>query len=436
MRIILSLLVLWSGLLSANIQQFTLDNGLKIRVKEDHRAPIAVSMIWYDVGSADEISGVTGVSHALEHLMFKGTAKYPAGIFSKKIAAIGGQENAMTSNDYTVFYEKIAASKLALCLKLEADRMRNLQLKPNEFAHEIRVIQEERRQRTDDNPKALTFERFLATAHLSAPYQHPVIGWMGDLKQMTLQDAKNWYDTYYAPNHATLVVVGDVDAKNVYQLAKRYFGHIPGGRTLTRKAHTEPPALGEKNTRVHTHAQLPMLILGYTVPSIKSTTNPVTPVALDLIAGILDNGDAGRFGKELMQNQQIASGVETYYNRYTRYDTQFVFFGVPNKTHTLRELRTGILSEITRLKATLVSDEELQRVKTQIIAQKTFEKDAIFEQAMELGLLETLGLSLNTADEYIERINHISAEEIRKTARQYFQSMRLTEAQLIPNPAS
>ena len=434
MRMIFILFALCASALSAQTQQFTLDNGLKILVKEDHRAPIVVSMIWYNVGSADEPGGITGVSHALEHLMFKGTAQYPLGVFSKTMAGIGGQENAMTSNDYTAFYENTAASHLGLSLKLEADRMQHLLLDQEEFGREIKVIQEERRLRTDNSPQALTFERFLATAHLSSPYHHPVIGWMSDLKHMDVGDARAWYLRYYTPSNATLVVVGDVQAPAVYGLAKQYFGAI-GTRTLpARKSQPEPPALGKKTVFVKTPAQTPMLLMGYTVPSIKSAspTDASTPYALEIISGLLSAGDSGRFNKQLVRSSQVASSADAYYNPYARYQTQFVLFGTPSKAHTVADLSAGIQLEIKRLKDTPVDAHELQRIKTQLIAQKTFERDSIFTQAMELGLLETVGLGWKTADQYVERIHAITPEQIQKTARCYFQDDGLTEAQLIP----
>lgn len=436
MRIVLiALFTLFSWQTFSQVQQFTLNNGLKILVKEDHRAPIAVSMVWYHVGSADEPGGITGISHALEHLMFKGTLKNPEGVFSKKIAAIGGQENAFTNNDYTAYFEKIAAPHLAMSFELEADRMQHLQLTKQTFSKEIKVIQEERRLRTDDNPQALTFERFLAAAHLSAPYHHPVIGWMSDLKQMQASDAKTWYERFYAPNNALLVVVGDVDSNQVYQLAKHYFENIPKHPIILRKMQWEPPNLGKKTVEVHAPAQVPMLMIGFPAPTVKtvSAQHTADPYALELIAGILDAGDSARFSQRLIRKQQIASNVDIFYNLYAQYQTQFVLYGTPSQSHDLSTLKQGILAELTRLQKEQVSEAELQRVKTQIIAQKTFERDSIFGQAMELGVLETVGIGWQTAEKYIERINQITPAQIQKTAQRYFQPHELTEAHLIPN---
>lgn len=423
-------LLSWQAL--GEVHKFTLPNGLKILVKEDHRAPVAVSMMWYNIGSADEPGGITGVSHALEHLMFKGTTKYPAGVFSKTIAAIGGQENAFTNYDYTAYFEKIAASQLSVSFELEADRMQNLLLDKNEFAKEIKVIREERRMRTDDNPQALTLERYLATAHLTEPYHHPVIGWMEDLQHLSVNDAKSWYQSFYAPNNATLVVVGDVDANKVHDLAKVYFGNIQRRPDFIRKNQVEPPALGAKSIEVHAPAQLPMILFGYTVPSVKTAKLSWEPFALEIIASILDAGDSSRFAKNLVRGKHLVNGISASYNLYSRYQTQFIFSGIPSQQHNLNEVKSAILDEIKQLQKTLVSEAELKRIKTQIIAQKTFEKDSIMGQAMELGLLETLGIGWQAAESYTDKINAVTPEQVQEAAKRYFNEQSMTEARLIP----
>lgn len=433
MRIVLLIfLIILSLPAQSQVHEFTLDNGLKLLVKEDHRAPVVVSMVWYNVGSADEAGGITGVSHALEHLMFKGTAKFPRGVFSKTIAEIGGQENAFTNTDYTVYFEKLAASQLPTSFELEADRMQNLLLDNNEFAKEIKVIREERRLRTENNPQNLTFERFLATAHLSSPYQHPVIGWMHDLYQLKTSDLKTWYQRYYGPNNATVVVVGDVNSKEVYRLAVKYFGQIPSRTISPRKLQIEPPSLGKKFVRVNAPAQSPLLLLGYTVPSRTTAKAPWESYALEIIAYILDGGESSRFAKDLVRGSHLASNAGVSYNLYSRYQTQFILLGTPSQGHPLAALKTAILKEVERLRNEPVGEAELKRIKTQIIAQKTFEKESIFAQAMELGLLQTLGLGWQLADGYVDNINQVSAAQIQQAAQRYFQQQALTQAQLIP----
>ncbi len=295
------------------------------------------------------------------------------------------------------------------------------------------MIQEERRLRTDDNPQALAFERYLATAHLSAPYHHPVIGWMTDIEQMTIKDLKAWYERFYAPDNATLVVVGDVNPAQVHGLAEKFFGQINKKINYQRKPQVEPPSLGPKYTEIHAPAQLPLLMFGYPAPGVKTAKTAWEPYALEVISGILDGGESARFAKNLVRGSHVASGANVFYNLYTRYPTQFVFLGLPSQTHTIDEVKGAILKEIKKLKTELVSPTELKRVKTQIIAQKTYEKDSIFGQAMEIGLLETIGLGANTADSYIDNIKNISAEQIQQAAKRYFQEQAITEARLIPS---
>ena len=224
------------GLISSGngVHEYQLANGLKILVKEDHRAPVVVSQIWYKVGSSYEHSGSTGVAHVLEHMMFKGTKKHGPNEFSKIISANGGRENAFTGQDYTAYFQQLEKSRLPISFELEADRMANLNLRAEDFEKEVKVVMEERRMRTEDNPQALTYEQFAATAFVSSPYHHPIIGWMDDLEHMDVNDMRSWYKHWYAPNNATLVVAGDVDPDAVFELAKKYFGDSnPLGQVLS-----------------------------------------------------------------------------------------------------------------------------------------------------------------------------------------------------------
>jgi zinc protease len=416
----------------AKTTEYKLDNGLKLIVKEDHRAPVVVSMIWYKVGSSDEPGGITGISHALEHMMFKGTKKYPTGIFSKIIAENGGRENAFTNTDYTAYFEQLAAKRLAISFELEADRMTNLLLSPKEFAKEIKVIQEERRMRTDDNPQALSFERFMAAAHLASPYQHPVIGWMNDLINMNINDLTQWYQRYYTPNNATLVVVGDVNPEKTLALAKKYFSAIKPRNIKPKKPQLEPRPLGEKHINVSAPAKLPFLMLGYSAPSVKTAKESWKPYAFEVLAGILGGGESARLAKDVVRGSQIATFADVYYNLYARYDTQFIIYGTPSQKHTPLQLKKAFIAQLNALKKEKVPDAELQRIKNQIIAQKIFEKDSIFGQAMEIGLLETVGLSHQESEQYIKKINAITSSQLRQVAIELFNNKRLTSTLLTP----
>lgn len=434
MRILLLAgLFFYSGFTLSQIQHFTLNNGLKIIVKEDHRAPIAVSMIWYHVGSADEPGGITGVSHVLEHMLYKGTVENPIGIFSQKITQLGGEFNAMTHYDYTAYYEKLTADQLATSFALEADRMQNLQWEQEQFKQEMNVIQEERRIRINNVPQALALEHFLATAHVSAPYHHPVIGWMPDLKQMTMQDAKTWYEQYYSPNNATLVVVGDVKPSQVFALAKQYFAPLKSHIQPVRKQQIEPPGLGKKTLELHTHSQVPLVMLGYTVPSLKSMQNSeaVKPYALEIIAAILGAAN-GRLIQNLEQGSRLAHETTVQYNPYAYYQTQFIVYGIPSSIQQMGSLTKALYREIDRIKKEPIGAKELEQIKVQLIAQKTFEQDSIYNQAMEIGLLETIGLGYSVASHYAERIHAITAKQIQQIAQRYFIDANLTEAIMTP----
>ena len=300
------------------VYSYQLKNGMKILVHPDHRSPVVVSQVWYKVGGSYEYDGVTGVSHALEHMMFKGTHNYKAGEFSEIIAANGGNENAFTGKDYTAYFQRIASDRLELCLQLEADRMRNLILDEDEFKKEIEVIKEERRMRTDDNPTALTYERFNAVAFLNSSYRQPIIGWMDDLDAMTVDNLRHWYQTWYAPNNATLVVHGDVQPQQVYQLAKRYFGSIEASEITPLKPRIEVQQQGERRITVQAPAKVPYLLMGYKVPVLKTVAEDWEVYALEVLAGVLDGGDSSRLTRQLVRKQGVASQASAGYSPYDR----------------------------------------------------------------------------------------------------------------------
>jgi zinc protease len=434
--VIMTIFMLLSCQTTCQVRSLTLDNGLKVLVKEDHRAPVAICMIWYNVGAADEPDGLTGISHVLEHLMFKGTTHYPLGGFSQTVASIGGQENALTSHDYTVYYEQVPTQHIELSVELEADRMHQLLFDKQEFVKEMKVIQEERRLRIEDKPRALLFERFLLAAHGTAPYHHPSIGWMSDLHHMQLQNVKTWYQRFYAPNNATLIVVGDVNTATMFALAKKHFGPIKKHSLKEGTSQPESPLLSKKTLIVKSPTKMPMMVMGYSVPTINTTSrnHPMDPYVLEVITGILSPSNSGRLTSSLVQKKQLASHVDVFYNLYARFQTQFILFGTPNPSHTLDELATGMNKELERLQKESVSPMELQRVKKQIIAQKAFEQDSLFNQAMEIGLLEMTGLGGQASENYMEHIKSITPQQIQEVSQRYFHEKTRTQAQLRPEP--
>ncbi|GAB4301693.1 MAG: pitrilysin family protein [Thiohalomonadaceae bacterium] len=416
------------------VHETTLANGLKVIVKEDHRAPVVVSQVWYKVGSSYEYGGLTGISHVLEHMMFKGTPNHPPGEFSRIIAEHGGRENAFTAQDYTAYFQQLEKTRLPIAFELEADRMRHLTLDPQEFAKELQVVMEERRLRTDDDPQSLTWEAFAAAAWQVSPYRHPIIGWMNDLEHLQADDLRRWYQTWYAPNNATLVVVGDVEPHEVFALAERHYGSLQPSTIAPPKPRVEPPQRGERRIVVKAPAELPYLVMGYKVPTLKTATADWKPYALEVLGGVLDGGDSARLPRELVRGSQIAAGIHAGYTLTARLGDLFAFSGTPAQGHDIAALERAIKAQIERLKTEPVSSEELARIKAQVTAAKVYERDSVFYQAMQIGVMETVGLDWRLLEEYPQRIAAVTPEQVMAVAREFFTDDNLTVAVLEPQP--
>lgn len=422
----------------AAVHEYQLENGLKILVKEDNRAPVVVSQIWYKVGSSYEKEGITGISHVLEHMMFKGTEKYAPGEFSRIISENGGQENAFTSKDYTAYFQTMESSHLEISMALEADRMHNLKLTEQEFIKEIEVVKEERRLRTEDKPRSFTYEVAMASAFQTGPYRHPIIGWMHDLDTMTVADLHVWYKQWYAPNNATLVVSGDVEAETVYQLAEKYFGSLPAGNKANLDFLPEVSQNGIKRITVKKPAEVPYLFMGYKVPVLKTAIDQPDILekwevyALEVLANILSGGGSARFASNLVRGKEVAASVSASYNLASRFNNLFSISGTPASGHTVAQLEGAVNQEIGMLQDFLVSDEELARVKIQVVANDVYERDSIFYQAMVLGIFETVGLAWQEAEKYVDSVKAVTAEQVQMVARKYLQQERLTVTILEP----
>lgn len=421
----------------AEVKSFMLDNGMKILVKEDHRSPVVVSQVWYKVGGSYEYDGITGISHALEHMMFKGTHNYKPGEFSEIIAANGGSENAFTGKDYTAYFQRIASDRLELCLQLEADRMRNLVIEDSEFKKEIEVIKEERRMRTDDKPTSLTYEQFNAIAFLNSSYHQPIIGWMEDLNTMTAENLRQWYQTWYAPNNATLMVSGDVNAQQVFELAKKYFGPLKTSQIPEVKSRIEVKQQGERRITIRAPAEVPYLLMGYKVPALKTITEPSEQwqvYALEVLAGILDGGNSSRFTASLVRDKEIASSAGAGYEMYGRQDGLFLLDGTPTKKSSMQKLEQALIQEIENIKNQAPTEKELERVKAQVMAAAVYEQDSSFYQAMQLGILETVGLGWEVKQDYLVKVQQVTAKQVQAVAKKYLQQDQLTVAVLEPLP--
>jgi zinc protease len=430
-------ILLISSAAVANPHEFLLDNGLRLIVKQDHRSPVVVTQIWYKAGSIDEVNGVTGVAHVLEHMMFKGTEKVPNGDFSKKIAAAGGRENAFTSYDYTAYYQQLHKNHLPMAMELEADRMRNLILTEEEFSKEIKVVMEERRLRTDDQARSLLYEKMMSVAYQAHPYKNPIIGWMNDLENMRVEDAREWYDRWYAPNNAILIVVGDVDANEVFRLAQKNYGTIPKHPLLplnARKPQTEPPQTGTKRIIVKAPAELPYLMMGYHAPTIKNVMEDWEPYALEILEGVLDGHASARLNKSLVRESQIANSANAGYSAMARGPSVFFLSAVPRAGKTVAELEQALRKEIEKITKDGVTEDELARVKAQVVAGHVYQRDSIFSQAMQLGRLESTGLSYRDIDIILEKLKAVTAEQVHDVAKKYFNDDSLTVAVLDPQP--
>jgi len=421
-----------TALAASAVHEYKLDNGMRVLIKEDHRAPVAVSQVWYRVGSSYEYNGITGVSHALEHMMFKGTDKLGPNEFSKIIAANGGRENAFTGRDYTAYFQRMHKDRIEVSFRLEADRMRNLTLPSKEFDKEIKVVMEERRLRTEDKPTSLTYESFTAAAYQTSPYHHPIIGWMDDLKSMTITDLSDWYKRWYTPANATIVVVGDVEADATFKLIKKYFGPLKGPNVIPVKPQREVKQLGERRLTVKAASEVPYLLMGYKVPVLMTADDDNDVYALEMLAAILDGGNSARFSKELVRDKQIAVSAGAGYDMYNRIDSLFLFDGRPTANHTITELEQAIRGQITRVKTELASKSELDRIKAQVVASKVYERDSVFYQAMQIGTLVTVGLDHKRLDEYVDRIRAVTPEQVLAVAKKYLTDERLTVAVLQP----
>jgi zinc protease len=364
--------------------------------------------------------------------MFKGTKSVKNGEFSRRIAAAGGRENAFTNRDYTAYFQQVPNTALPLMMKLEADRMSNLQVSKLEFSREIKVVMEERRMRTEDQAHALVYEALNATAYTSHPYRHPVIGWMNDLENMSARDAHNWYARWYVPNNAFVVVMGDVKAEEVFALAQKYYGGIKARPLPERKPQVEPQQRGVRRLVVKAPAELPYLLMGWKCPVLRDAAKDWEPYALQVLTGVLDGNESARLNQSLVRNSRLASEAGASYDLTARGPGMCFMDGTPSQGRSTAELEAGLRGELARLVQDGVTEDELERVKAQVVASRVFKRDSIFGQAMEVGQFETSGLSHRDIESVPERIKAVTADQVRAVARQYFVDDGLTVAVLEP----
>lgn len=424
-------------------QQFSLSNGMTLIVQPDHRAPTVVHMLWVRVGSMDEVDGTSGVAHVLEHMMFKGTPDIKPGEFSRRVAALGGRENAFTSRDATAYHQQVPVQSLEEVMRLEADRFARNQWDDDEFKREIEVIKEERRQRTEESPRARMYEAFNAAVFQASPYRRPVIGWMNDLDAMTPQDARAFFQRWYVPANAAVVVAGDVDPKEVLALAEKHYGRIPVRTVPPRKPRVEPEQEGPRRLEYRAVAEQALVAMAYKVPGWQATGEPDASsrdaLALTVLSAVLDGYSGARLERALVQGQanggkRIADSAGASYGLMGRGPQLFTLSAVPAAGVSAEAAGASLQAEVARIGREGISEAELRRVKTQWTAGEVYKLDSVFNQARELGSYWVNGMDLGTGDRLMAQLNDVTAEQVQAVARRYFSDDQLTTAVLVPDP--
>lgn len=420
------------------VEQFQLSNGFTVIVKPDRRAPTAVQMVWVRVGSVDEVDGWSGIAHVLEHMLFKGTKNLKAGEFSQRVARIGGRENAFTSRDATGYFQQIPAGKLEEVMKLEADRFANNVWPDDEFKRELEVVKEERRWRTEDQPRSLMWEALNATAWQASPYRRPIVGWMSDLDSMKPQDARDFYRRWYVPANAVLVVVGDVEPQKVRQLAERYYGTIPARPVAERKPRIEPEQAGIRRMEFKAPADQAYVALAFKVPQFSSfdpSPENDDALALTVLSAVLDGYAGARLDRALTQGpERVADSAGASNGLWGRGPQLFVLDAVPTKGKTAEQAEAALRAEVARIAREGVSDAELNRVKTQWVASQVYRLDSIMNQAQELGSQWVMGMPVDAQERLIQRLRGVTAEQVKSVAARYFGDDQLTVGILRPQP--
>ncbi len=413
--------------LCAEVKEYTLDNGLKVLISEDHKVPLATFQIWYKVGSRNEQSGKTGLSHLLEHMMFKGTPKYGSKAFSKIIQRNGGVDNAMTARDYTMYFQTMASDRIGISIDLESDRMTNLILDPKEVVSERSVVMEERRMRYDDDPQNSLFENFVATALMTHPYRRPVIGWMPDIAALTREDLYRHYKKFYAPDNAFIVIVGDVDPEEVMKKIRIAFGEMKKSELQNVPVTREPEQKGEKRVYLKREAEVPYILAGYHTPSFPHEDSP----GLEVLSAILSGGKSARLYRSLIYEKKLALNVGADYSGLYRDPFLFFLWGSPVPGKDVAELEKTLFAEIEGIKNAPPTESEVQKAKNQIEASFIFGQDSLYMQAMKIGMFEILG-GWKLMDTYLEGIRKVTPEDIQRVAKKYLTEDNRTVGILVP----
>jgi zinc protease len=416
------------GILSgAQVQEYILRNGLKILILEEHKSPVATFQVWYRVGSRDEPSGKSGISHLLEHMMFKGTPRYGPSELSKIVQKNGGTNNAYTTKNHTVYFELFASDRVTLAIDLEADRMKNLLLDQNEVISERSVVMEERRLRYEDDPQNSLFEEVVATAFKVHPYQRPVIGWMSDLQSIGRDDLRQYYRTYYNPQNAVIIVAGDVSGSEMVEKIRNSFEDISPSESAGKIAFSEPEQRGEKRLFLKREAELPFIVAAYHVPSFPHEDS----FALEVLHLILSSGKSSRLYQSLVYDKKVALSASADYSGLNRDPYLFSFFVTASPGIAVNDVEGALVLEIDALKKTPPSEREIQKAKNQIEASFIMGQDSIYVQAMQYGMFEMLG-DWRLMDKYLAGIRKVTQADVVRVAKEYLDESNRTLGILIP----
>jgi zinc protease len=428
---------------SDGAQQFTLKNGMTLIVKPDHRAPTAVHMVWLRVGAMDEVDGTSGVAHVLEHMMFKGTPTVKAGDFSRQVAALGGRENAFTSKDYTGYFQQIPSNKLEDVMRLEADRFAHNQWSDEVFLKELEVVKEERRLRTDDNPHARLFEAMQAMVYQASPYRRPIVGWMSDLDALKPDDARAFYQRWYTPTNAAVVVAGDVDVAQVRALAEKYYGGLSTHALPERKPREEPEQSGMRRLDFKAPASQAYVALAFKVPGfspkgLDPTTSDAASddaLALTVLSAVLSGYDNARLDRALSQGTDpVADNAGAHCELMARGPQLCTLYGVPATGKTAAQVEQALRAQVAKVATEGVSDAELVRVKNQWVASEVYKLDSVFNQARIVSTHWINGFPLDTDARLIARLRAVTGAQVQAVAAKYFGEDALTVATLLPQP--
>lgn len=411
-----------------NLKIDYLKNGLKVITVEDHKDPIITFQVWYRVGGRHEVPGKTGLAHLTEHMMFKGSKNFKKGEVSRLVAKNGGNENAFTSQDYTAYFQNFSRDKLNISLLVESDRMANLLIDPDEFLLERNVVMEERRSRVDDDPTSTVVEEMFSAAYKVHPYRNPTIGWMNDLKNLTHEDLSQWYETYYVPGNATILLVGDFNREEALTEIKKYFDDIPKRPDPPQMTIIEPEQLGERRVWVNKEAQLPFIFAGYKAPNIGSPDE----FPLTVLQYILSSGKSSRLYKSLVYERQIAVYAGGSYDGLSKDPALFYFYAGVKPGVDVDTVENALYEELEKIKMSGITEMELQKAKNQIEAGFVMGQDSIFYKAMQIGRLDAAGVGPDYLDSYIDSVRQVTVNSIKDVAVKYFEKDQRTVGILVP----